>query len=146
MRKLLTLWIALAATPCIAADVRHTIDMGDASPDRVVVMGLLCKGAGAHSVSTNGINLSRDVTMSGSEQTAELWTGAIPNGSGETTFLISDCAEPKTIFWRLGDLKSSSPVRTAVGPDAVKNLKVDDCCLVRLDLGDSHPTVAAVYR
>jgi hypothetical protein len=73
MRKLLTLLIALTATtPCIAADVRHTIDMGDASPDRVVVMGLLCKGAGAHSVSTNGINLSRDATTSVADETAEL--------------------------------------------------------------------------
>jgi hypothetical protein len=120
--------------------------MGDSSPDRVVVMGVLCKGAGAHSVSMNGINLTRDATISGPDETAELWTGAIPNGSGETTFLISDCAEPKTMFWRLGDLKSISPIRTAVGPDAVKNLKEDDCCLVRLYLGDSHPTVAAVYK
>jgi hypothetical protein len=60
MRKLLTLLIALAAAaPCIAADVHHTIDMGDASPGRVVVMGLLCKGNGAKAVSTSGINLNR---------------------------------------------------------------------------------------
>jgi hypothetical protein len=50
------------------------------------------------------------------------------------------------LFWRLGDLKSNSPTHTAVGPNAVKDLKEDGCCLVRLYLGDSRPSVAAVYR
>ena len=147
MRKLLTLWIALVAiTPCAAAEVRHTIDMGDASPDRVVVMGLLCKGAGARSVSTNGIDLKRDVTTTSADETTELWSGAIPTGSGELTFSISDCADPKTTFWRLGELKSASPARRAIGPAAVNDLREDDCCLVRVYLGDSRPAVAAVYK
>ena len=84
MRKLLTLCIALAAIVLLsragnAADFR--IDIGEAAPGRLIVVGLACKGTGASSVSSKDAILRREVTTESAGETLDLWSGVIPTGS-----------------------------------------------------------------
>ena len=146
--KLFAFCLALAAIVLLsrvgnAAD--FTIDIGEASPGRLIVVGLACKGTGATSVSSNGASLKREVTTESAGETLDLWSGVIPTGSGEQTFSIAGCIEPEPTFWRLDDLKSTAPVRTVTG-EAAKNISEPGCCTVTLNRGDGKPSAVAVYR
>jgi hypothetical protein len=93
MRKLLTLWIALAtvalAAPAYADTIKSTFDFGPAASDRVAVVGFTCKSCfGARSVSVNGVELKRDVSSVGAE-VAEIWSAPLPEGSGPLTIIVS---------------------------------------------------------
>jgi hypothetical protein len=148
MRKLLTLWIALATIVLLsragnAAD--FTINIGEAAPGRLLVVGLACKGTGATSVSSKGTSLKREVTTENAGETLDLWSGVIPTGSGEQTFSIAGCIGADPTIWRLDDLKSTAPVRTVTG-EAAKNISEPGCCTVTLNRGDGKPSIAAVYR
>jgi hypothetical protein len=86
MRKLLTLWIALAAVavaaPAQAYTKGSTFDFGPAFPERIAFLMLTCKSChGARSVIVNGVELKRDVTSGGAE-VAEIWSGPLPEGAG----------------------------------------------------------------
>jgi hypothetical protein len=146
MRKLLTLWIALAAVVTLSSPpsnaAEFSINIGEATSDRVIVVALACKGLGAGSVSSNGIHLRRAVADASAGETLELWSGLMPTGSGKQTFAIAGCSDAKTTFWRLGDLKSAEPIRVATG-DSVKAIGEPDCCVVSLI---SKAAVAAIYR
>jgi hypothetical protein len=90
MRKLLTLWIALAAaTPAYADTVKSTFDFGPAFPERLAMVMFTCKTChGAKSIIVNGVELKRDVTTGGAE-VAEIWSAPLPEGSGVLDVTIS---------------------------------------------------------
>jgi hypothetical protein len=90
MRKLLTFLIAMAAaTPASADTVTSTFDFGPAYPERIAFLMLICKTChGARSVSVNGVELKRDVT-SGDAEVAEIWSGALPDGTGDLQVTIN---------------------------------------------------------
>jgi hypothetical protein len=90
MRKLLTIFIALAAvTPAYADTVTSTFDFGPAYPERIAFLMLTCKTChGARSVSVNGVELKRDVT-SGDGEVAEIWSAPLPDGVGSLDVTIN---------------------------------------------------------
>jgi hypothetical protein len=90
MRKLLTLWIALAAIgPAYADTVKSTFDFGPAFPERLAMVMFTCKTChGAQSVIVNGVQLKRDVTTGGAE-VVEIWSAPLPEGSGVLAVAVS---------------------------------------------------------
>jgi hypothetical protein len=93
MRKLLTLWIALAALPFVvpayADTIKSTFDFGPAYPERIALLMLTCKAChGAQTIAVNGVELTRDVTSGGAEVT-EIWSAPLPEGSGVLDVTIS---------------------------------------------------------
>jgi hypothetical protein len=144
MRKLLTLWIALAAialaAPAYADSIKLIYDFGPAFPERLAIVMLTCKTChGARSVSINGVDLRRDVTSGGAE-VAEIWSAPLPEVSGELEVTVSSdhaLADAEVAMGAADVLPTRpGPKRTAAGQSSYSLDTEDGDVIVAVSRGE----------